>query len=76
MGSIVPITTAYDFAAVYLSRYSICAFSALWSNATRAVGYAAMISNVVGDGRLLSLRGFEWLMLIAGGLVGTLILMF
>jgi hypothetical protein len=32
-----------------------------------------MVGNVIGDGRPLSLRGFEWLMLIAGGL---LILMF
>jgi hypothetical protein len=35
-----------------------------------------MIGNVIGDGRLLSLRGFEWLMLIAGGVMGALILMF
>jgi hypothetical protein len=35
-----------------------------------------MFGNVIGDGRLLSLRGFEWLMLIAGGLAGSLILMF
>jgi hypothetical protein len=35
-----------------------------------------MIGNVVGDGRLLSLRGFEWLMLIGGGGVRSLILMF
>jgi hypothetical protein len=34
-----------------------------------------MIGNVVSDGRLLSLRAFEWLMLIAGGVLGSLILM-
>jgi hypothetical protein len=44
---------------------------------------AAMIANVVSrlrqfarnDGRVLSLRTAEWLMLIAGGLAGSLILM-
>ena len=43
----------------------------------------AMIANVVnlvreydwGDGRLLSLQAAEWLMLIIGGLAGSLILM-
>jgi hypothetical protein len=42
-----------------------------------------MIANVVSglrqfarnDGRVLSLRAAEWLMLIAGGLAGSLILM-
>jgi hypothetical protein len=36
----------------------------------------AMIGNVVKDGRLFSLQAAEWLMLIAGGLTGLLILMF
>ena len=44
---------------------------------------AAMIANVVNrlrergrnDGRLLSLRAAEWLMLFIGGLAGSLILM-
>jgi disulfide bond formation protein DsbB len=44
---------------------------------------AAMIANVVNrlrecgrnDGRVLSLRTAEWLMLIVGGLAGSLILM-
>ena len=35
-----------------------------------------MISNVVNEGRLLSLQASEWLMLIAGGVAGSLILMF
>jgi hypothetical protein len=35
-----------------------------------------MIDNVLRDGRLLSLRGFEWLMLIVGGVMGSLILLF
>ena len=35
-----------------------------------------MIGNVVNDGRLLSLRATEWLMLVAGGVTGLLILMF
>lgn len=35
-----------------------------------------MIGNVIGDGRLLSLRGLEWLMLIAGAASGALILFF
>ena len=35
-----------------------------------------MIGNVVSDGRLLSLRAAEWLMLVAGGVIGLLILMF
>ncbi|MGO9627527.1 MAG: hypothetical protein ACLPXW_00860, partial [Xanthobacteraceae bacterium] len=35
-----------------------------------------MIGNVVSDGRLLSLRATEWLMLVAGGVTGLLILMF
>jgi hypothetical protein len=35
-----------------------------------------MISNVVNEGRLLSLQAGEWLMLIAGGVAGSLILMF
>jgi len=34
-----------------------------------------MIGNVVNDGRLFSLRAAEWLMLIAGGVTGFLILM-
>jgi hypothetical protein len=34
------------------------------------------MGNVIGDGRLLSLRGFEWLMLLAGGVMGSLILLF
>jgi hypothetical protein len=34
-----------------------------------------MIGNVESDGRLLSLRAFEWLMLISGGVMGSLILM-
>jgi hypothetical protein len=35
-----------------------------------------MIGKIVSDGRLLSLQGAEWVMLIAGGLAGLLILMF
>jgi hypothetical protein len=35
-----------------------------------------MVGNVIGDGRLLSLRGFDWPMLIAGCVMGLLILMF
>jgi len=35
-----------------------------------------MIGNVVNEGRLLSLQAGEWLMLIAGGVAGSLILMF
>jgi hypothetical protein len=35
-----------------------------------------MIGKIVSDGRLLSLQGAEWLMLIAGGLARLLILMF
>jgi hypothetical protein len=35
-----------------------------------------MMGNVVNDGRLLSLPAAEWLMLIAGGVAGLLILMF
>jgi hypothetical protein len=35
-----------------------------------------MIGKIVSDGRLLSLQGAEWLMLITGGLAGLLILMF
>ena len=35
-----------------------------------------MIGKVVNDGRLFSLRAAEWLILIAGGLAGSLILMF
>jgi hypothetical protein len=35
-----------------------------------------MIGNVMSDGRLLSLQATEWLILIVGGLVGSLILMF
>jgi hypothetical protein len=35
-----------------------------------------MIGNVISDGRLLSLRAVEWLMLIAGGVMGSLILLF
>jgi hypothetical protein len=35
-----------------------------------------MIGNFVNDGRLFSLRTVEWLMLIAGGFTGLLILMF
>jgi hypothetical protein len=36
-----------------------------------------MLGNVVNDGsRLLSLQAAEWLMLIAGGVAGLLILMF
>jgi hypothetical protein len=35
-----------------------------------------MIGNVVNDGRLFSLQAGEWLMLITGGLAGSLILMF
>lgn len=35
-----------------------------------------MIGNVMGDGRLLSLRAAEWLMLVVGGVTGLLILMF
>jgi hypothetical protein len=34
-----------------------------------------MIGKVVNDGRLLSLQGAEWLMLVAGCLAGLLILM-
>jgi hypothetical protein len=34
------------------------------------------MSNVISDGRLLSLQASEWLMLIAGGFIGSLILMF
>jgi hypothetical protein len=32
--------------------------------------------NVMSDGRLLSLQATEWLILIVGGLAGSLILMF
>jgi hypothetical protein len=35
-----------------------------------------MMGNVVNDGRLLSLSAAEWLMLIAGGVAGLLILVF
>jgi hypothetical protein len=35
-----------------------------------------MIGKIASDGRLLSLQGAEWLMLIAGGLARLLILMF
>jgi hypothetical protein len=35
-----------------------------------------MLGNVVNDGRPLSLQAAEWLMLIAGGVAGLLILMF
>ena len=35
-----------------------------------------MLGNLVHDGRLLSLQAGEWLILIAGGLAGSLILMF
>jgi arginine utilization protein RocB len=35
-----------------------------------------MIGNVMSDGRLLSLQATEWLILIVGGLAGSLILMF
>jgi hypothetical protein len=34
-----------------------------------------MTEKIVSDGRLLSLQGAEWLMLIVGGLAGSLILM-
>lgn len=34
-----------------------------------------MIGNFVGDGRLLSLRTFEWMMLAGGVVAGLLILM-
>jgi hypothetical protein len=34
-----------------------------------------MMGKVVSDGRLLSLQVAEWLMLVAGGLAGLLILM-
>jgi hypothetical protein len=34
-----------------------------------------MIGNLVQDGRLLSLQIGEWLILIAGGVAGSLILM-
>jgi hypothetical protein len=34
-----------------------------------------MIGKVVNDGRVLSLQGAEWLMLVAGCLAGLLILM-
>ena len=37
---------------------------------------ATILGNVVNDGRLLSLQAAEWLMLIAGGVAGLLILMF
>jgi hypothetical protein len=37
---------------------------------------AGMIGNVMSDGRLLSLQATEWLILIVGGLAGSLILMF
>jgi hypothetical protein len=37
---------------------------------------AGMLSNVVNDGRLLSLQATEWLILIGGGIFGSLILMF
>ena len=42
---------------------------ALWAE-------AGMLGNLVSDGRLLSLKAGEWLILIAGGLAGSLILMF
>jgi hypothetical protein len=35
-----------------------------------------MFGNVMSDGRLLSLQATEWLILIVGGLAGSLILMF
>jgi hypothetical protein len=35
-----------------------------------------MTGKLMSDGRLLSLQAAEWLMLIAGGLAGLLILMF
>jgi hypothetical protein len=37
---------------------------------------AGMLGNVMNDGRLLSLQATEWLILIVGGLAGSLILMF
>jgi hypothetical protein len=35
-----------------------------------------MVGDVIGDGRLLSLCGFDWPMLIASCVMGLLILMF
>jgi hypothetical protein len=35
-----------------------------------------MLGNVMNDGRLLSLQATVWLILIVGGLAGSLILMF
>jgi hypothetical protein len=57
------------------ASYSIARRCSVCSQATRGCG-TAMIGNVVNDGRLFSLQAGEWLMLIAGGLAGSLILMF
>jgi hypothetical protein len=56
--------TAFDD----LVRYGAC-------RSSMRVG-TAMIGNVMSDGRLLSLQAGEWLILLVGGLAGSLILMF
>jgi hypothetical protein len=68
MTSSCEFRVAQRFAAVYISGYPTMLSLQAWG--------LSMIGNVTSDGRLLSLRGFEWLMLIAGGVVSSLILMF